>query len=324
MEKISIVMPCYNGIKYIKIAIDSLLSQTHQDWVLWVSDDGSNDGTRDYLRSLNDRRINVFFQEKNLGIFGNLNFLFSQKLDDITQIFCQDDSFTDPQSLEKIIATWQTLSPDIAFLRSNHNAYSKSSLVHLEQNRLPPIIEPKYSNLLFFIFGCIPGNLSNVSLRSNIVKAHGWFRVDLPYAGDFEFWSRVGAVSRWAISKQNVVMVRSHQEQASTTLNKKGELLQQLRVIIEHLYQACVQQGYSPFWLKMMATANYISYHRDMGLKAWLKSGTSTYLQKVMNTLDTALFSTGRWSAWLVFCLTLGGRVFRVSIAKQLMPRSMK
>ena len=44
--KLSIVMPCYNGIKYIRLAVDSVLKQKNSDWTLIISDDGSNDGTK--------------------------------------------------------------------------------------------------------------------------------------------------------------------------------------------------------------------------------------------------------------------------------------
>jgi glycosyltransferase involved in cell wall biosynthesis len=162
--KISIVMPTYNGLKYIKEAIGSVLQQDFADWELLISDDGSKDGTREYLLSLQDPRIKVHLQEKNLGIFGNLNFLFERAQADLTQILCQDDHFIGPTSLKRILDEWAGQAPDVSYMRFNHGFDSASKLVQYETHVLPAIVTPEQSDLYFFIFGCIPGNLSNVSL----------------------------------------------------------------------------------------------------------------------------------------------------------------
>ena len=178
---LSLVMPTYNGGDYLKEAVRSVQSQAYQDWELLISDDGSKDGTRDFLASLKDPRIKVFFQEKNLGIFGNLNFLFQQVRTDITQIFCQDDWLVDDGALGRLVEVWQKLPPDIAFLRANHGAEEGgSSLARFERQVLPEVVRPEQSDRLFFLFGCIPGNLTNVSLRTRVVAEHGPSSV-LPY-----------------------------------------------------------------------------------------------------------------------------------------------
>jgi glycosyltransferase involved in cell wall biosynthesis len=63
MVKVSVIMPVYNGEKFLKIAIDSLLSQTFDSWELIIVDDGSTDTTASILASYVDHRINTFHQE---------------------------------------------------------------------------------------------------------------------------------------------------------------------------------------------------------------------------------------------------------------------
>ena len=60
---VSVVMTCYNHEKYIVSAVQSVLDQTFPDFELIIIDDGSTDGTRDMLKTFNDDRIRLIFQE---------------------------------------------------------------------------------------------------------------------------------------------------------------------------------------------------------------------------------------------------------------------
>ena len=51
MPKVSIVLPTYNGEKYIKEAIRGVISQTYNDWELIVVNDCSTDNTKKLLKN---------------------------------------------------------------------------------------------------------------------------------------------------------------------------------------------------------------------------------------------------------------------------------
>ena len=67
---VSILMPAYNTVAYIKWAIQSCQSQTYKNWELVIVDDGSTDGTYELAQVLQkkDKRIRVYSNGKNLGI----------------------------------------------------------------------------------------------------------------------------------------------------------------------------------------------------------------------------------------------------------------
>jgi glycosyltransferase involved in cell wall biosynthesis len=69
---VSILMPVYNGMPYLRQAIESVLSQTLTAWQCVIVNDGSRDGTRDYLATLNDERFLILHQE-NAGISAAIN-----------------------------------------------------------------------------------------------------------------------------------------------------------------------------------------------------------------------------------------------------------
>ncbi len=71
--KISVVMPVYNGQKYLRSAVDSIISQTFTDFEYIIIDDGSTDNTSKILSSYTDHRIMVITHPKNLGIVKSLN-----------------------------------------------------------------------------------------------------------------------------------------------------------------------------------------------------------------------------------------------------------
>lgn len=66
--KLSVVMPVYNGEKYLQEAIDSVLHQSFTDFELITIDDGSGDGSEKILQNQSDPRVRVLSNETNRGI----------------------------------------------------------------------------------------------------------------------------------------------------------------------------------------------------------------------------------------------------------------
>ena len=77
---ISIVLPVYNGEKYLRESIDSILAQTMRDWELIVVDDCSKDATPAILAeyAARDRRIRVLRNEENQRLPRSLNIGFAE------------------------------------------------------------------------------------------------------------------------------------------------------------------------------------------------------------------------------------------------------
>ena len=78
-DLISVVLPVYNGEKYLRESIDSVIAQTYQNWELLIVDDCSTDSTaliaKEYAEK--DSRIHYYLNEKNLRLPRNLNRGFS-------------------------------------------------------------------------------------------------------------------------------------------------------------------------------------------------------------------------------------------------------
>lgn len=105
MALVHIVLATYNGEKYLKELLDSLLSQTYTDFDIEVCDDGSTDGTADIIREYRqkDDRIRWHQNEKNLGYVKN--FLHGVRRSDSPYIMlCDQDDIWNPDKIEVTLA----------------------------------------------------------------------------------------------------------------------------------------------------------------------------------------------------------------------------
>lgn len=72
-QKISVILPVFNGGRYLLPAIRSILNQSYQDWEIILMDDGSTDDAVAGVRSLNDSRIKIYQDGINKGLAARLN-----------------------------------------------------------------------------------------------------------------------------------------------------------------------------------------------------------------------------------------------------------
>lgn len=68
----TVLLPVYNGMPYLRDAVESVLAQDFTDYELLVINDGSTDGSEAYLRSIADPRIRIVSRE-NRGLIATLN-----------------------------------------------------------------------------------------------------------------------------------------------------------------------------------------------------------------------------------------------------------
>lgn len=105
MPKISIITPAYNCEKYLEEAVNSVLSQTWQDWELLIIDDCSRDNTYACMQEIakQDQRIRIFQNSRNLGAAGTRNFGIRQAKGQWIA-FLDSDDLWHPEKLTKQMA----------------------------------------------------------------------------------------------------------------------------------------------------------------------------------------------------------------------------
>ncbi|WP_448526536.1 glycosyltransferase family 2 protein [Parathermosynechococcus lividus] len=102
--KISIGMPVYNGARYIREALDSLLAQTFTEFELIISDNASTDDTEAICReyAAKDHRVRYIRQSQNLGASANFKFVLDEALGEYFMWAAADDVW-DENWIEKLL-----------------------------------------------------------------------------------------------------------------------------------------------------------------------------------------------------------------------------
>ena len=102
---IYILLATYNGEKYFSEQIESLLSQTYQDWKLWIHDDGSKDNTVQIIKNYTNKYPEkIFFLDDAISCGGakeNFSYLLNNIDKDFDYImFCDQDDVWLPNRIE--------------------------------------------------------------------------------------------------------------------------------------------------------------------------------------------------------------------------------
>ena len=100
----SVCIATYNGEKYIKEQLESILNQLNNNDEIIVSDDNSTDSTLEIIKSLKDNRINIYLNEKESGYTRNFENALEKANGDIIFLSDQDDIWMDNKVKVSLVA----------------------------------------------------------------------------------------------------------------------------------------------------------------------------------------------------------------------------
>lgn len=90
-EKVSIILPVYNGSKFLEKSINSILNQTYQDFIIYICNDASTDNSLDIIKRINSNKIKLFNNKKNLGLSKTRKKIIKLTKGDYLSFIDQDD-----------------------------------------------------------------------------------------------------------------------------------------------------------------------------------------------------------------------------------------
>ena len=115
-EKVDVLVATYNGEKYLREQLDSIIKQTYKNIRILISDDCSKDRTQEILQEYEkkDDRIKIFLHDRNLGSNKNFEFLLRQVESKFYMLSDQDDVWL-PEKIEKTIQKQKETGADLVF-----------------------------------------------------------------------------------------------------------------------------------------------------------------------------------------------------------------
>lgn len=117
--KVSIVMPTYKKLGYLKIARNSVLNQTYTDYEIIITDDSQNDVIKDYISRLNNEKIRYFNNRPALRQAANHTAGMKQARGEFIKILHDDDYFLTNDALYKMVRLLED-NPDCDFAHVNN------------------------------------------------------------------------------------------------------------------------------------------------------------------------------------------------------------
>lgn len=300
MAKVTVLMPTYNVAPYVKEAIESVLQQTYSDLELLVIDDDSTDGTLDVVSAIEDPRIRIVRNERNLGLADNLN----RGLSLITTEYVarmDGDDIALPNWLEKEMAYLEA-HPEVGVCGGGGERFGAvSSIISFPEEH-----ENIAVNMLFQCTIIVP------AFRMSLYHEHGLrYRSDAFPAEDYRFWSDALCVTRLHNIGETLFRYRMHPSQICSSRKeeqngKVNEVRKRMLAHIEGLSASEMDYFTGPFLERIASKADLrqrsefieriLSLNRDKGFfdpKALQRQLLFHVRQQLYYTVVERFFSNG-------------------------------
>ena len=207
---ISVVMPNYNGYRFVEQAIDSVLSQTYKNFELLVVDDYSKDDSLSLIqqKAQSDNRIRVIALEHNAGVANARNVGIKEAKGEYIALLDNDDLWTEDK-LERQLLIAQK-GADIV--------YCSYDFID-EQNRSikKPFVVPQQTDFNKMLTSSVI-SCSTSFIKTELMQAHP-FNADF-YHEDYVLWMELLRVCPTAYGDQKVLM--HYRQVTGSRSNKKG------------------------------------------------------------------------------------------------------
>jgi glycosyltransferase involved in cell wall biosynthesis len=265
--KVSILIPTYNGHKYIQETIDSCLNQTHTNVEVVVIDDGSSDNTRKLLTEYSDK-INLIFNSVNLGFTKNINKLVRESTGDYLIFLGHDDIL----SKEHVAIMLSEFEEDIVAVHCNSiliNAQgdtfgiAKSDIFQKKKTKKCMY----YLSLDNFISSC-----GMMHRKDIFTKLNGWDEQYLHY-GEWLYYIRALEYGDIKYTTKTKAYYRRHETNITNTFQDKS-----VQKTLSAYQNRCKDLAFSNYTYNKIEKIIF-NINRHTNLKTWLRS--SSLLRKI-------------------------------------------
>ncbi len=261
MPRLSVVMSVRDGLPWLAEAIDSVLTQTFQDFELVVVDDGSTDCTPAILGSITDPRVRVLTQAATgltvalaRGIAESRGMLVARMdADDVAlpERFARQVAFLDGHSEVGLLGT------------GCHEIGPSGEIVRMIR---PPVDDAILRRVLI---RRNPFVHASVMLRREALEAAGGYETRVPVAQDYDLWLRMSRITRMANLPEPLVLRRLTPGRV-TLARETARLRAEVRIKLRAL-----RRGDYSLWCGVFLVKPLVALALPGGLRRRLRSALS-------------------------------------------------
>ncbi|WP_417337341.1 glycosyltransferase family 2 protein [Halobacteriovorax marinus] len=227
--KVSIVMPAFNCSKLISLSIESVQSQSYENWELIIVDDGSSDNLKAVVEKyLKDSRVKYFFQ-LNGGVASARNTGISKATGDYIAFLDSDDLWPEDK-LSKYIEVFNSCTdPNIGLIYSRYYCFHDDPSTFVKAVEYPRFCKSDYWSLIVLNYIAT----LTVMVKREVFLNIGNFDESLFGTEDWDLWIRInGEYSTFQI-EEPLGYYRIHESGISR--NKDRHIDQERSVVEKHL-----------------------------------------------------------------------------------------
>lgn len=213
MEKISIVIPVYNGADYLGAAIRSALEQTWENKEIIVVNDGSNDNgaTREVVERYQDKI--TYYEKPNGGTATALNYGIERMKGTYFSWLSHDDLYLPDKLRHQMLMLGKGTDPT-QIIAGNYVLINEHGIPFRIMDFYQLYGEKNLKKPLLPVFHCAVNGCTLLIHKSHFDRV-GLFREDLRTTQDYDLWFRMFRGKSVLYTKELDVISRVHQAQTS-------------------------------------------------------------------------------------------------------------
>lgn len=222
MPKVSIVLPTYNGEKYLRESIDSIIGQTFSDWELIIVNDCSTDNTQKIIDEYvaRDNRIKCIINKTNQKLPESLNIGFRKAKGEFLT-WTSDDNMYLPEALGVMLEYMQNYKDCVMVC-------SAMNMIDADGEYLHKHYEYLYERMLYN--DCVGACFL---YRKCVIKDVGEYDPSFFLVEDYEYWLRI-LFHYGKIHYIDIVLYLYRVHDLSLTATRKEKISSQLQFLRQH------------------------------------------------------------------------------------------
>lgn len=270
---ISVIIPTYNRRALLKRALESVFAQTYPNWEIIVVDDGSDDGTDEFMTAIASDRISFHRHERTSGGSAARNTGARLARGEYIAFLDSDDEW-EPRILAKQVAVFEREceAVDVVYAGMELRA----------SGRPPRIVLPPRSGNLQRALACknVIGSPACVLMRRECFVESGGFDESLPSCQDWDLWWRLAKHCQFVPLREPLAIVYEDAPHRITG-NVRGRLRGHRRMletirrdIQDRPLRARMEARFTYYFGRIVEDGGRIALARRFYCQAWVKRPT--------------------------------------------------